>query len=125
MKPFGNVFIKLVFLISTQFIELLNKMKISGRSWSKYFQNFHDYIDNNFWPIKALLVAAAYAGGVMKNQADESANQAVEATKPQAMDIARLVKRWWGGDEQAEKELEKRADQIVSSVFDFQYISLN
>ena len=100
-------------------------MKISGRSWSKYFQNFHDYIDNNFWPIKALLVAAAYAGGVMKNQADESANQAVEATKPQAMDIARLVKRWWGGDEQAEKELEKRADQIVSSVFDFEYISFN
>ena len=61
----------------------------------------------------------------MKNQADESAYQAVEATKPQAMDIARLVKRWWGGDEQAEKELEKRADQIVSSVFDFEYISLN
>ena len=71
------------------------------------------------------MVAAVYAGGVMKNQADESANQAVEATKPQAMDIARLVKRWWGGDEQAEKELEKRADQIVSSTFHFECISLN
>ena len=61
----------------------------------------------------------------MKNQADESADQAVEASKPNAMDIARLVKRWWGGDEQAEKELEKRADQIVSSVFHFECISLN
>ena len=66
--------------------------------------------------MKALLVASVYAGGVMKNQADESANQAVEATKPQAMDIARLVKRWWGGDAQAEKELQKRADQMVNSV---------
>ena len=56
----------------------------------------------------------------MKNQAVESGNTAVEAAKPQAMDIARLVKRWWGGDEQAEKELEKRADQMVSSVFRYE-----
>ena len=48
----------------------------------------------------------------MNNEAD----QPVEATKPQAMDIARLVKRWWGGDQQAEMELQKRADQMVSSI---------
>ena len=65
--------------------------------------------------MKALLIAAVYAGQDMNNHA-ESANQAVEAAKPQAMDIARLVKRWWGGDAQAEKELQKRADQMVSSV---------
>ena len=53
----------------------------------------------------------------MNNQADQSADQPVEAAKPQAMDIARLVKRWWGGDQQAEKELQKRADQMVSSDF--------
>ena len=73
--------------------------------------------------MKALLVASVYAGGVMKNQADESANQAVESAKPQAMDIARLVKRWWGGDALAEKELQKRADEMVSSVCFRKYMS--
>ena len=65
-------------------------------------------------PRKAILLAVAHAGSVMNNQADQSADQPVEVAKPQAMDIARLVKRWWGGDQQAEKELQKRADQMVS-----------
>ena len=88
-------------------------MKISGWSRLKLIHYFDlDFKWLIFSDLKALLVASVYAGGAMKNQA----NQAVEATKPQAMDIARLVKRWWGGDAQAEKELQKRADQMVNSV---------
>ena len=94
----------------------------------KYYEDFRTVFENYFAIFlrqflkdlfsktkEAILVAVAHAGSVMNNQADQSADQPVEAAKPQAMDIARLVKRWWGGDQQAEKELQKRADQMVSS----------
>ena len=37
-----------------------------------------------------------HAGAGIKNQADQLADQP-QATKLHAMDIASLVKRWWGG----------------------------